>query len=223
MRKGLNRLVLALVGALLSVFFVLAPVVLVRRGFLHIGDHWQEVCFYILCIAGGGISAALGFSLRSGPQEIKRQRAVVWGSGIFFFLYLSCAVLCQKIHFGALDREWWRTLGVVLFVIGAALRLWAIAALGSLHSGFVTIQAGHQLIRSGPYRWLRHPSYLGGLIATVAIPPIFGSWFPLLAIPGALVALKWRIEDEEKLLSETFALEFEDYKKGTWRLIPFIY
>ena len=49
--------------------------------------------------------------------------------------------------------------GLAIFVCGVALRMWAIATLGRLFTYDVAIQAGHRVVTSGPYRWVRHPSY----------------------------------------------------------------
>jgi protein-S-isoprenylcysteine O-methyltransferase Ste14 len=54
-----------------------------------------------------------------------------------------------------------RWLGVVLFAAGGALRIWPVFVLGPRFSGLVAIQPGHTLATSGPYRIVRHPSYLG--------------------------------------------------------------
>lgn len=218
-----EKLVWCLAGSVLSAAIAVGPVLLIHKSLNHLGDQWQEIAFYVLCTIGGGISGVFGFNLRTGANEVKRQRWMVWGTAAFFFLYLACCALCRKIHFGDLESHWWRAAGLLVFAIGYSIRIWAIAALGAFHSGFVTIQPEHTIVRAGPYRWLRHPSYLGGFIALTGIPLIFGSWFPLLALPGAFVTLRWRIEDEERLLSEQFGEQFERYKADTWRLVPRFY
>ena len=218
-----NRIVLSALGTLAGAFFALAPVFLVQRGSPRLFDHWQELVFFALCIVGGGVSGAVGFSLSPGERELRRQRTIVWAGAGFFFLYEACSALCEKLQLGALNFELWRNLGLALLFAGAILRVWSIATLGRFHSGLVAIQPEHQLITSGPYRRLRHPSYLGVLMALTALPMIFGTWFPLLALPGVFVALKWRITDEEALLISHFGKEYEAYKSKTWRLVPYFY
>ncbi len=218
-----NRLFLAATGAVVSLVLAVGPVVFIRHGLLHFTDHWQEVAFYVTFVIGGAAGGAMGFNLSTGVREIPRQRRLVWGTVICFLLYMSCTALCEKINFGTIDTGWWRTAGLVIFLAGVILREWAIARLGRLHSGFVAIQPEHKLVRNGLYRIIRHPSYLGALVTLVGMPMVFGTWFPLLAIPGAFVAVRWRIEDEESLLAEEFGGEFQEYKKGTWRMIPYLY
>src|SRR5947207_2632243 len=112
MLRSQNRLLLSFGGALVSMLFVIAPVLLIRRNLHHLWEHWQEIALYVFCIAGGAASGAAGFNLSAGTTEITRQRAVVWGSAIFFFLYIACSALCAKIHFGDLKAEWWKTAGL---------------------------------------------------------------------------------------------------------------
>jgi protein-S-isoprenylcysteine O-methyltransferase Ste14 len=63
-----------------------------------------------------------------------------------------------------LDGNTVRWLGVVLFAVGGALRLWPVFVLGRRFSGLVAIQPGHTLVTSGVYNVIRHPSYLGLLV-----------------------------------------------------------
>jgi protein-S-isoprenylcysteine O-methyltransferase Ste14 len=218
-----NRLVLTLAWALCAMFFVVGPMLLVRRNFVHLLNNGHEALFLVISMLCGGASGALGFNLSAGSTEVRRQRLMVWGSGAFLFLYIACAVLCPKIHFGYFDSDILRSGGLAIFTAGCLVRLKAIAQLGRLHSGFVAIQPDHELVRKGIYSRIRHPSYLGAMIAMAGIPLIFASWFPLLALPGVFVLVRWRMNDEEKLLSEQFGEEFEHYRKDTWRLIPHIY
>lgn len=218
-----DRIILASSGAASGFILSLAPVLLIRKNVHLLAANWQELAFYLLVTAAGASGGAAGFNLRAGAVEIKSQRAIVWLTVIFYVLYVACATLCPKIHFGDLNLPWWRTMGLIITSLGAMIRVWAIATLGTLHSGFVTIQEKHSLIRTGLYKHLRHPSYLGGLIFLAGVPMVFGSWFPLLALPGAYILVRWRIEDEERLLAEQFGAEFDEYKSQTWRLIPHVY
>ena len=218
-----DKAVELLVMALLAGALTMAPTILVRSDTLTLFNRWQEVTFYVLSIVGGGISGALGFHWAAGAREIKRQRLMVWGACLFVFLYVACAALCDRLGVGTVRSDAWRDAGIVLLCAGAALRLWAISVLGPLHSALVTVQPGHKIITSGPYKRVRHPSYLGVLIFLAGVPMVFGAWFPLLAIPGCFVAVKWRIMDEEAFLISEFGEEYESYKRQTWRLIPYLY
>lgn len=104
---------------------------------------------------------------------------------------------------------------------GIAVRLWAIVTLGRYFRGTVHIQRGHRVVRSGPYRWVRHPSYSGMLLAAAALAAQLGnalSWAVVMVCFG--LALAYRIRVEERVLSEALGEEYTSYAAGTSRLIP---
>lgn len=112
---------------------------------------------------------------------------------------------------------------IVLLVAwaGVALRLWAIVALGRFFRGTVRIQQHHQVVTSGPYRWVRHPSYSGILLAVAALSLIMGnvaSWAVFMVC--CLLATGYRIRVEERVLTEARGTAYTDYAARTRRLIP---
>ncbi len=114
--------------------------------------------------------------------------------------------------------------GFGLLVAGIALRQWAIRVLGRHFRRRVTIQAGHEVIRTGPYRVLRHPAYAGGLLAVVGIGVVFGSWPALaLCILPIGAALVHRIRVEEAALEGALWDAYREYEGSTSRLIPGIW
>jgi protein-S-isoprenylcysteine O-methyltransferase Ste14 len=100
---------------------------------------------------------------------------------------------------------------------------WSGIALGRLYSAEVTIQKDHQLITDGPYRYIRHPRYAGGIIYALGFALLFRSWIGFAALILALGVFMLRIRDEEALMQAEFGQEWEAYCKRSWRLIPFIY
>ena len=104
--------------------------------------------------------------------------------------------------------------GFILFAI------WARRSLGRHWSGAVTTKQDHELIRSGPYRVVRHPIYTGvlGIYFTTAL--ISGEIHGLVGL--ALVSLAyWRkIRMEERYLGELFGPQYETYRSATAALIP---
>ena len=107
----------------------------------------------------------------------------------------------------------------VCVIAGIALATFTVLHLGK---AFSLVPQARMLVRSGPYRWLRHPLYVCEEIA------VFGT---LLQFPSPTTALIFathigmqvcRIIYEEKLLRETFP-EYREYSASTWRLIPFVW
>ena len=115
-------------------------------------------------------------------------------------------------------------IGAFLLLTGIAIRVWAIRTLGKHFTATVTLTNDHQLVKAGPYQWVRHPSYLGAFMAIVGCPVFLNAhWAILLAMLSMTLAYYLRIGVEEKMLSSYFGKEYQDYKKGTKRIIPFIW
>ena len=112
-------------------------------------------------------------------------------------------------------------LGLALMVAGIALREWAVVVLGRHYSVVVAIEINHSLVTRGPYRWLRHPAYTGGLLAVIGFAVALGSWLSIIPIVvGLLLAFSYRMRLEEQLLLAVFGDVYQDYISRTWRLFP---
>ena len=119
---------------------------------------------------------------------------------------------------------WLQISGLVLVVFGMALLVWARSHIRGLYSGHVAIQSDHHLVQSGPYRWIRHPSYAGFLVLVLGVTLGYSSLIGLVSIPVLLLpGLAYRMNVEEKLLGEQFGEEYSEYKAGTKRLFPGIW
>ena len=108
--------------------------------------------------------------------------------------------------------------------LGLALRWYAIIHLGRFFTTNVAIAADHHLVDTGPYRFVRHPSYTGSLLAALGFSVSIGNWASLLIIfvPCCAVTL-WRIHIEEAALIEGLGEPHRQYRQRTKRLIPGIY
>ncbi|MEO5596371.1 MAG: isoprenylcysteine carboxylmethyltransferase family protein [Lysobacteraceae bacterium] len=114
--------------------------------------------------------------------------------------------------------------GLVVFVLGLALRLWSIVTLGRFFTVQVSIASDHQLVQRGPYRVLRHPSYTGALLELLGFALCIGNWLTLLVmLLPTLAVFAWRIRIEEAALLEAFPDNYAEYARRTWRLIPLVY
>jgi len=111
--------------------------------------------------------------------------------------------------------------GLTALVLGVALRTWAILTLGRLFKFVVVIQDEHHVVDSGPYRFVRHPSYSGGLLALVGVGIALDSWLSILAAAGIpLLAILIRIAVEEARLARDLGDDYRRYALHTKRLIP---
>ncbi len=116
-----------------------------------------------------------------------------------------------------------RYLGVAAYALGFLLMHWTEAHLGRLFSVQVTIQPGHRLVTDGPYRWLRHPRYVGIIVFAAGISLVFRSWLGLVLVAAITLVLLWRIHDEEALMRREFGAEWNAYAARSWRLVPLVY
>jgi protein-S-isoprenylcysteine O-methyltransferase Ste14 len=129
------------------------------------------------------------------------------------------------LHWTVLGGGWLPVAaGACVLAVGVALRTWAILTLGRLFKFVVVIQAGHQVVASGPYRVLRHPSYAGGLVAFLGVGIALDSWLSVVAlvlIP--LLAIGVRIRVEEAALARALGPDYTSYASRTRRLVPGIW
>jgi protein-S-isoprenylcysteine O-methyltransferase Ste14 len=111
--------------------------------------------------------------------------------------------------------------GIVVAWAGIGFRLWAIHSLGRYFRGTVHVQEGHRVVRSGPYRFLRHPSYSGALLAVVGLSMAYDNVASIaLFLAACLVAVLYRIRVEERVLTGALGDEYAGYAARTSRLIP---
>ena len=129
---------------------------------------------------------------------------------------------------GPLDRGLWptplvvETAGFALTLLGLGFAIWAREHLGRYWSGRITIKEDHRLIRTGPYRVVRHPIYTGALFAVVGVAVTRGDVRGVVAVPLVLAALLWKVAAEERILAAHFGDEHARYRREVRALVPFI-
>jgi protein-S-isoprenylcysteine O-methyltransferase Ste14 len=155
-------------------------------------------------------------------------------SALLIFVAMIAAQLAAVMDFGyggAAGRTAWWTFaelslvgGTALVLAGLALRLWAIRTLGRWFTPTVKVARGQRVVRAGPYRVLRHPSYTGALLVGLGTTWALGSGMGAsLVLLFAMPVYLYRIQTEERALVGAFGRDYEEYRGSTWRLVPFIY
>jgi methyltransferase len=113
------------------------------------------------------------------------------------------------VEVAALDRPFLPWLGwpmLVLVLASQVLRWWCIAKLGPQWSTRVVVVPGLPLVRSGPYRWLRHPNYVAVVAEGAALPLVHCAWLTAVVFTVLNAALlRTRIRCENRLLAELSA------------------
>jgi protein-S-isoprenylcysteine O-methyltransferase Ste14 len=161
---------------------------------------------------------------RQGGEIDPRQRLILLLIQLLSLAIVIIAPYSDRRAIAVLaGMEFLRYIGLVLFSLGFLGMHWSEAYLDKQFSVKVTIQAGHNLITDGPYRYLRHPRYLGIVLFTLGIALLYRSWLALILVALFTLVLVWRIQGEEALLHQEFGAAWEAYARRSWRLIPFVY
>src|SRR5262245_35091312 len=116
----------------------------------------------------------------------------------------------------------WGAIGIVITLSGLLFTVWARIHLGRNWSGTVTIKEGHELITSGPYRFVRHPIYTGLLLAFTGQAIAVGQWRGVLAVALAMFTYWRKLRIEERWMREHFGSAYEAYSQRVSALIPYI-
>jgi len=147
--------------------------------------------------------------------------AVLWWVGIASGFALSFLLPQTAIHS---ERTSLLFAGICLMIAGTAFRWYSARLLGKYFTFDVATQGGQVLIESGPYIYVRHPSYSGALVSLLGFGLALGNWAALVASVSCLgVAYAYRIPVEEAALSAALGEPYRQYMRRTWRLVPFLF
>jgi protein-S-isoprenylcysteine O-methyltransferase Ste14 len=175
--------------------------------------------FVVLAI----VSLFAGGRLSRGIREARNNR---WVIGAFAIVGLTDAFVpawTDRVGLWTIDGDAIRWLGVALVAIGGPLRIAPVFVLGNRFSGLVAIQLRHQLVTTGMYGVIRHPSYLGLLLMVFGWGLSFRSVIGVLLGVLLILPIVARINAEESLLRSRFGSEYDAYLARTSRLIPGVY
>jgi protein-S-isoprenylcysteine O-methyltransferase Ste14 len=191
------------------------------------GATWLTVlAFWLILYVWLASELFLGWKKRVLPAGSKMQDrgskwiliASVWGT-VVLGIGLSVVFPQAAITSG---RNALFVIGLLLMLAGMSLRWYAILALGISFTPDVATREGQRVMQSGPYRWVRHPSYTGGLLTLVGILVCCLNWASLAALAVAAAGYAFRIRVEEEALTDGLGDEYRVYMRRTRRLIPFI-
>ncbi len=215
----ISRFTLVIVGS--AAYYSLG--ILGWGGFAPFFAHPALVALTIVGIALAIVSFFAGGSLSPGIREDRSNRWVIWAFSALGLLNGYLPAYTDRIDLWTIDGDAVRWLGVILFAVGGAIRIWPVFVLGYRFSGLVAIQPGHELVTSGIYSVIRHPSYLGLLTNSLGWSLAFrsgvGAVITVLLVPPLIA----RIRAEEDLLRSEFGEAYENFRARTWRLIPGLY
>ncbi len=110
--------------------------------------------------------------------------------------------------------------GFLATLAGLAIAVWARIHLGQFWSDKVVLKVDHQLVRTGPYAYMRHPIYSGVLLGVAGTALVLGEWRGLLAFLLLFTNYWVKAEREERILSARFGQEFHDHQQQAGFLFP---
>ncbi|MFH1013441.1 MAG: isoprenylcysteine carboxylmethyltransferase family protein [Thermoplasmatota archaeon] len=143
---------------------------------------------------------------------------------LFFIMFIISILDASRFFWKPMVPFFIVVLGIILYAIGQMMILWAKKA-NAFFSSVVRIQSdrNHTVCSEGPYRIVRHPGYLGGLIFTIATPLLLGSFYGLLPAVLTVILMFGRTYLEDNTLKEELPGYLEYSQKVRYRIIPFIW
>ncbi len=144
---------------------------------------------------------------------------VAWLAGL-----VLCVADALWLHWTPWQGAAVQAAGAVVFLAGIGLRLWSMRALSGAFSYDIKVVQGHELVRRGPYRVLRHPAYTGLILWSAG----FALWNPSLPGLVLVVALTvqevaFRVREEERLLAAHFGDAWREHVAATWAVVPLVW
>lgn len=195
--------------------------------FVGFAGNWNGPTVLVLAIAGGLSAFDLG-------RRDRRERGAETGFETDFYGPAMQVAFLVVLAAGAFDNRapeaTWRPpgllglCGLAVLLAGVLLRRNAARALGRHFTVGLSLLAHHELITTGPYRWLRHPNYAGLLL--IAFGTAMMVWSPLalgVALVGWLPLALIRIRKEEHVLRERLGGTYDDYARDRWCLVPGVF
>lgn len=145
---------------------------------------------------------------------------LIWGAYylVFFAKHLGPPWTSEVVPY----RDWLGWLGVAVTALGLVFTVWARAILGANWSGSVTIKVDHELIRTGPYRVVRHPIYTGLVIAIAGTALAWDQWRDIPAVLLLWIAFTIKRLKEEQFMRQTFGPQYDDYARTTGAIFPLV-
>ncbi len=149
----------------------------------------------------------------------------IWSTVLIIVGSVGCFVIVIYLSVNEISllSPWFTYLGLAIFLSGMLFRFWAILVLGRYFSPIVGLYDDHAVIISGPYRFVRHPSYTGALLMLFGYAIILRSWIGAIIMLAVMMPVYlYRIKIEERALSRRFPRVYSRYAKDKKKIIPWI-
>jgi protein-S-isoprenylcysteine O-methyltransferase Ste14 len=210
---------------------LLAPVLMVGLLFLVAGtwNYWQAWVYLIINM----ILLVLMSTVLSPNAELVEERLNpkqgMKGWDKFYFAVTTPLYVIALLLAGLDQRFGWTTnmplaiywVSVIIYILGQAIFQWARYT-NQYFSSVVRIQTdrGQTVCKDGPYKYVRHPGYVGGFLFTITVGLVLGSWYASIPQVIAALMLVWRTAREDRTLQAELPGYAEFAKETKYRLVP---
>ncbi|MGA2322040.1 MAG: isoprenylcysteine carboxylmethyltransferase family protein [Solirubrobacteraceae bacterium] len=187
-------------------------------------DFGAEIAFYVVLVPFAALELAVRLRTLVNREGSREDRAS------FALLYVTVAtgivgplVIAANVRGAAIAFARWPifVLGVALMASGVVIRAWAVVLLGRFFTNDVRVHPGQTVVDTGPYRWVRHPSYSGLILILIGLGLALGNWAALaIAVVLPTAALVNRIRVEERALLDGLGEPYRRFAAGRARLLP---
>jgi protein-S-isoprenylcysteine O-methyltransferase Ste14 len=213
---------------------LLAPILMVGLLFLVAGrwDYWQAWVYMIINLI---VLTLMGTLLTRNAELVEERlnpKEGMKGWDKFYFAATTPMYILALVLGGLDARFGWTTNmplsvywgSVIIYLIGQTIFLWARYT-NNYFSSVVRIQTdrGHTVCKEGPYRFVRHPGYVGGFLFTITIGLMLGSWWASIPQVFAALMLVWRTAREDKTLQVELPGYAQYATETRFRLVPGIW
>lgn len=178
--------------------------------------------FYALWIFWGLYWLASSSGTKRTTYRVRSRRRVLALAVIIFLLIFGKSSFPWLLHHLYEPSHALEILGLILCASGIAFAIWARNILGTNWSAQPTLKEGHELIMTGPYRYVRHPIYTGLLLAIFGTVIASGRILDFIILAYLLIDTHFKARTEESLMLQQFPDAYPAYQKQTKAIIPFV-
>jgi protein-S-isoprenylcysteine O-methyltransferase Ste14 len=211
--------------------FLLAALLFVSAGTLKFWQAWTFLILNLMLLLG-----LVVYFYKRDPQLLERrlltrekvseQKFIMLGwkmsSAISFLLPgLDYRFDWSRAFFGPVP--WWLTLLALSVILGCHLWLFSVLKANRFAASIIQVEAGQTVTAAGPYRFVRHPMYLGSVVSWLAAPLALASFVALPAFALIIPIIVFRLLNEEKILRRELPGYSEYCRRTPCRLIPFVW
>lgn len=160
----------------------------------------------------------------SPEKRLIRRLIMPFSALLFLLLYFAANALCQRLDMGvvngdAASTEIFRYAGLIVASAGLAIQSYSLLSKSPTKPNSESENNFPHAAAFG----LRHPCFFAVIVTLTGLPMVMGTWYPLFAVPGIFIVIKWIVTEQERVLREQFGDQYAEFQARTKRLIPYIY